>query len=278
MAQPQVSIDPDEMLRAEIAQLTLRLPPLPGVAAQVLAISADGDAAELARLIQQDQSLASNVLRIVNSPSFRGASEIVALQQAIARLGLSRITEMALSISLKAVLDQPGPFDALIQQAWQRALGAGLWAREVARLCRKNVENAYLSGLMHNIGIPVVLHRLSAMENGQGPIAAPKAQQLANTYAQQVGLMLIASWRLPKLLSRYVEVGGEYTAAGQDADLMACVSAGIAIATLAEDQSLSAEALVQIPALTHLNLYPDDAQSLVELHSQVQQQMSEMNA
>lgn len=278
MAQPLSSIDPDQLLHAEISQRSLHLPPLPGVAAQVLAINVDGieGAAELARLIQQDQSLASNVLRIVNSPSFRGATEIVALQQAIARLGMSRIREMALSVSLKAVLDQKGPFDAQVQQAWLRALGSALWGREVARLCRKNVENAYLSGLMHNIGTPVVLHRLSAPDAGVS-VSADQAAALAQRHMRAAGLMLIESWHLPALLARYVDLQGDFQAAGEDADLVACVAAGVAIAEREEGPGVTLEDIVRLPAISHLNLYPEDAQALLELRDSVAQLMNEMN-
>jgi HD-like signal output (HDOD) protein len=82
-----------DALRGELDREALAMPLLPGVAAEVIASSVDehSDAARLAELIRQDQSLASHVLRIVNSPAFRGASEIVALQQAIARLGMPRV-------------------------------------------------------------------------------------------------------------------------------------------------------------------------------------------
>ena len=51
----------------------LLLPPLPGVAAEVMASSLDDDAdtARLAQLIQTDQGLAGHVLRVVNSPAMR---------------------------------------------------------------------------------------------------------------------------------------------------------------------------------------------------------------
>ena len=71
----------------ELASRALEVPLLPNVAAEVLSSSLDDEsnAARLAELIQQDQGLASHLLRVVNSPAFRGSAEIVALQQAIAR-------------------------------------------------------------------------------------------------------------------------------------------------------------------------------------------------
>ncbi len=91
-------------LGEEFAAGKIELPLLPTVATEVLSSSLDehSDAARLAGLIQQDQSLATHVIRVVNSPAFRGAIEVVALQQAIARLGMERIREIALSASLKS--------------------------------------------------------------------------------------------------------------------------------------------------------------------------------
>ena len=100
MAETLPSFNPELRLRESVADGTLKLPVLPAVAANVLAMSQseDSDAARLAALIQKDPALASNVLRIVNTAAFRGAAEIVALQQAIARLGMARIREIALSL------------------------------------------------------------------------------------------------------------------------------------------------------------------------------------
>ena len=131
-----------EEIRTDLASGRLKLPVLPNVATEVLSSSLDdsSDAAKLAGLIQQDQSLASHVLRVVNSPAFRGSAEIVALQQAIARLGMVRIREIALTASLKNALSSKGSFQELMDRAWRLGLATGLWAKEVARATRRNVE------------------------------------------------------------------------------------------------------------------------------------------
>ena len=65
-----------EQLDREISRGEIELPLLPAVAARVLSSSVDeqANAASLADLIRQDQRLASHVLRVVNSPGFRGRS------------------------------------------------------------------------------------------------------------------------------------------------------------------------------------------------------------
>ncbi len=87
-----------ELLDREISQGEIELPLLPAVATKVLSSSVDerADATLLADLIRQDQGLATHVLRVVNSPGLRGT-----IQQAITRLGMERIREIAVSASVK---------------------------------------------------------------------------------------------------------------------------------------------------------------------------------
>ena len=48
-----------------------------------------------------------------------------------------------------------------IKTLWAHSAAAGAWAREIARLRRMNVESAFLIGLMHDIGRPVLLQLVS---------------------------------------------------------------------------------------------------------------------
>lgn len=112
MSQGQVALGNSpvaDVYAEELAAGELEVPLLPEVATEVLSSTLDDKvtAARLAELIQQDQALAAHLLRVVNAPAFRGSVQIVALQQAIARLGMERIREIALTISLKGTLVTP---------------------------------------------------------------------------------------------------------------------------------------------------------------------------
>lgn len=179
-------------LRADIVARRLKLPVLPNVATQVLSSTLDdgADAQRLATLIQKDQSLATHVLRIVNSPLFRGTTEIVALQQAIARLGMVRIREIALTASLKNALPCKGAFQVLMDEAWQLGLATALWAKEFARATRKNVELSYLGGLLHNVGSSVIAVELS---NRDPALTLGDAKYLMATLGPEAGATLVDS-------------------------------------------------------------------------------------
>lgn len=282
MAESIAPLDQQQRLRDALASNSLKLPLLPAAAADVLSASQaeDGDAALLAQQIQKDPALASNVLRIVNSPAFRGAAEIVALQQAIARLGMERIREIALSVAMRSALQSGGSYDHLVQQAWQDGLATALWSREIARCCRQNVENAYLCGLLHNIGIPVALHGLQAIADrlGTPPLKSESAQQLAEELMTPAGIALVKAWQLPPLVAAFMGHEGRYEDAGDQADLVAIVDFGIALAGAAHRGTLDVAALQQCAAAAHLNLYPDEVQELVALADSLKAQLTDLGA
>ena len=74
-----------------VAQGKVDLPLLPGVAMEVTNVAAqeNADSRVIAELLRKDQAMAAHVLRVVSSPVYSGRTEIVSLQQAVARLGVS---------------------------------------------------------------------------------------------------------------------------------------------------------------------------------------------
>ena len=273
-------IDPADNEPADLAALrrllafaletrAFQLPPLPGVAAEVIASSVDdhADAARLAELIQTDQGLASHVLRVVNSPSMRAATEIVALRQAIARLGMNRIREIAIAASLAGALFKPTRYRSEARHAWRHGLCTGLWAKEVARACRKNTEMAYLCGLLHNIGTPVVLNALGQATSESLP--ARDMTSLLAEFGSRAGTLLAQEWKLPEMVTTTIRCVEAFDTAGAQIDAVAVVSTAVHMSASMLRGELSNESVAVLESTRHLNLYPDDVAALLALRDTV---------
>jgi len=260
-------------LAAQIESCTLELPPMPGVAAEVMASSLDdqADTTRLAQLIQTDQALASHVLRVVNSPAMRASTEIVALRQAIARLGMNKIREIAVAAALSTSLFKQATYRDESEQAWRQALCAGLWAKEVARACRKNTEIAYLCGLLHNIGAPVVLRALGDISTVRLP--QRDVALLLAKFGATAGDLLAREWRLPEPVIATVRWIDDFNASGQHVDSVAVASCAAHLARLMLLGELAAEPVAKLASIAHLNLYPDDVAALLELHDPIRTSM-----
>src|SRR6185436_19119059 len=159
---------PEQVERALVERIDkdrIDLPVLPQVAGKVMALANDpaADAARLSALIHQDQALAAHVLRIANSPAYMPRTPIASLQHAVAMLGVNQLSEIAVTISLKSGTVKIPGYEGDVRQLWRHALASGAYAKEIARMRRYNVESAYLCGLLHAVGKPVVLKTVTTI-------------------------------------------------------------------------------------------------------------------
>ena len=263
-----------------LEQDKLDLPLLPHVANQVLMVSGDpnADASKLSSLIQQDQALAGQILRIANSPAYLPRSPIVSLQQAIAWLGLNMLAGIAFSVSVQSGVFNIKGYEKEVQNLWRHALTSGLYGKEIARKIRHNVENAFLCGLLHAIGKPVVLHTIigSNNKNDSKPSWAV-IEQLMNECHVQVGRKLAESWKLPEPVQEAILLYQDHTYAQATSPtkgaMITCLADHIASFQL-DPTATGEETLLTLPVVQDLNFYPEDMNALLEaqdtIHSSVE--------
>lgn len=189
------------LLAAHFADQALELPLLPTYATQVVALCSDpsSDARSLAQLLQRDPSLAAHVLAIANSAAFAAREPIVSLQQAIARMGVRTLADVALSIAVKTKIFRAGVHVERVERLWKHSAITAAWAREIARSRRHNVESAFLCGLLHEVGAPVVLQavddiqRKCSLEFNSAELDAAIEQ-----FHPELGERLVKAWSLPE--------------------------------------------------------------------------------
>jgi HD-like signal output (HDOD) protein len=184
-----------------INEQDLTLPMLPTVTTEVLLLVDDEhcNSAKLAKLIESDQSLAGHVMRLVNSVMFCPTGQIDSLQQAITRLGMGNISEIAVAISVSPKLFQIEGYEDLVQAQWQTSLATASWARAIARQQKLNGESVFLCGLLHQIGKPVVLQTAIELSKQHGiQLRDELIEQLLASFEVLVGADLAKRWNLPE--------------------------------------------------------------------------------
>lgn len=274
-------LEESEILRTRITtqleQETLDLPLLPVVAHQVLQLSGDpnADVNKLSCLIQQDQALAGQILRIANSPAYLPRSPIVSLQQAIAWLGMNMLASLAFSVSVQSGIFTTKGYDKEIQGLWSHALASGLYGKEIARRVRHNVENAFLCGLLHTIGKPVLLHLiLTSQENQRISLSWVELEPIIHEFHIMAGAKLAEAWKLPEPVQEAIRLYPDHrylqATSPTKGAMITCLADHLASYAL-NSSSLDEEALRALPVIQDLNFYPDDMDALLELHKNIQQ-------
>jgi len=256
-----------QALEARIKNGDLEVPMLPEVAGKVVSLTndPDSDAAPLANLVQGDQSLASQVMRIANSAAYCPGATLVSLQQASARLGMGLIGDIALAASINTKMFHAPGYEEHIAAVWGKALLTALWGKEIARTCRRNVEATFLCGLLHSIGRPVLLQTVIEICDEQS-VTLPREEILAleDLYYKQVGASVVATWEMPAIVSAAIEYFDVYENAGDARDHTAMVNASVQLASHQMDEtSLPQEELLVLGVFGDLNLYRDDVEELL---------------
>lgn len=271
----------EQALVQKIKTGDVELPLLPQAASQVMALASDpsADAAKLSALIHQDQALAAHVLRIANSPAYMPRSPVVSLQHAVAMLGITLLSEIAFTASLKSGAFKVPGYEDDVKQLWRHSLASGAFAKEVARMRRVNVESAYLCGLLHAIGKPVVLRTATTLASQQRiALEKPVLSGWMAGYHTEVGAMIADKWGLPKQVAVAIQYYGDYDHATEFRQecLLTCVANRLASHLLTPDE-MPEDTLRDHSVFAELNLYPQDIDKLLLTKDQVLTIVNAMN-
>lgn len=152
-------------VRVEIQKIDY-LPPMPSIAQDILIASNDdsSDMDDIARIIKKDPGLTAKILGMANSAFFGFGRNVSTIEEAIINvLGLDLVKGFALSLAMSSVFDfnKCESFD--IKRYWSSAfLTAELASGFTNHIDQKQVldpNQLYLYGLLHNIGILVLVNR-----------------------------------------------------------------------------------------------------------------------
>jgi putative nucleotidyltransferase with HDIG domain len=276
-----------DALRAAVAHRLatgeLTLPLLPRVASQVVTLvgSAKADANRLAELIHRDPALAGQVLRIANSPAYMPRMPIVSLQQAVSRLGLNAVTEIAFAASVQSGVFRVPGYESVLNQLWRHALASGAFAKEIARVRRLNVESAFLCGLLHSVGKPTLLQLVTDVAQSRASRVGPiLLVALLDELHTLVGVRIAEQWCLPKPVVAAIEHFVDYAKAGafrQEA-MITFLADRLATHALEPTHFSGDDGFRDTPAIADLNLYPDDVTGLLARRDKVLELVSAMVA
>lgn len=262
----------------------LDLPMLARAVTQIVEMcnAKETNATQVSKALHSDQSLAAHVLRVSNSPLYRPRTPITSLQQAVTRLGLSQIIEIALAVSLRARVFTSERHMDFVRKLWRYSVAAGCFSKEIARLQRHHVESTFLCGLFHNVGKPVVLDALTKFEETTGRDLALKTVHLAiDEYHVRAGCKLAREWNLPPQVAEAVQYHQNYGDAPLFGQVAMIVNLAVEIATIVlehgeEHWSESVETLGRSQVSSNLGLTAKNLETLMSHAKRVKEAVKSM--
>jgi diguanylate cyclase (GGDEF)-like protein len=141
--------------RFDELKATGQLPSPTGVAMQILRMAQqDGvGLAEVARVIKGDPALAGRLLQLVNSSYYAGARAITAVNDAVTRLGLDVVWQVALGFSVISGYRRGVCKNFDYDEFWSDSLGTAVSAQILSKNTNLgNPEEAFTCGLLSQVG------------------------------------------------------------------------------------------------------------------------------
>ncbi len=209
-------VDPSQLPRevrmrvsAMIAQGAFEPPRLPEIAVQVLRQAEDpkGSAEDMAALIHRDPFLAGRLLAAANSAMFRPRDRgITRLPEAVARMGVRQVRNIILAAAMEQTVYR-GRHTALMSELWRASIGAAVGSRLVSSLMRRDPDRAFMLGLLHDVGKPVLAWCMDQvlLQSQQDELDFDQlARPIFHLLHPQVGSLIVTHWNLPKGLATAV--------------------------------------------------------------------------
>lgn len=255
-------------------QEDIELPILPEASARIIAMCEDEstDARAIEGVLERDPSLASHVLRVVNSTAYAPKEPIVSLQQAVSRLGLATMRNIALGVSVEGKVFRVPGHQSRVRAIWIHCSVAAAYAREVARLLRKNVEAAFLCSLLHDVGRPVVLQATidALAHRTKDPLPFSLLDTAMNEFHESVGARMVEAWKLADWTVAAVAHHHAPEKAAPHDELARMVQLSDELSYWAmDDQKEPEDFAMDHPVLEALNLYPEDVAALLGKRGEV---------
>lgn len=131
-----------------------QLPSLPSafIAAVKVLSEDDAPAAGCIEAIERDQALTVRVLRLANSAFYGAPGHVSRIGDAVQMLGLRTVASTLAAVSLRATLGALRCEGFSFDTYWRHTLCTALAARELAKIVSLDAGEAFLLGLLHDVG------------------------------------------------------------------------------------------------------------------------------
>lgn len=200
----------ERVLTTRLATGSLKIPPYPAVAAKLAELSRQkrpASLSELVKVVSADAALAAQVLgRAQSAANTGGGKQVTTLFEALSRIGMEQLVEMALASGLGVAIIAPGPLAELRRDMWRRCLLSAQLARMLADNRGVVAETAYSAGLVHDLGAAIVITALEEAAKTAPLPSLPEAtwRDLVRRHQVKFGLVIAARWNLPVALTEVI--------------------------------------------------------------------------
>lgn len=196
-------------VQTELDANRLILPTLPDIALKVRDAVSQGEASAnaLADMIVTDAALSARLIRVANSPLYRGTVGVKNIQMAVSRLGNNTIKTLITSLVMQQMFSpQSDLLEQHFRNTWEQSINVSSISRALVSFApHLDADEAMLAGLIHQIGkLPILVLVEDIPEFRDSPSRLAKLLEKAHP---PIGNIIMETWDFPEILK---PVASEY--------------------------------------------------------------------
>jgi len=209
MVNGPTALEPQQIVSKALAKIG-DIATLPEVTLRIVEVVEDprSSARDLHAIIKNDPALSTKILKVVNSAFYGLPGQIANVDRAVVLLGLRAVKNIALAASVSRVFKGLRPVPGFNpKELWHHSLAVGVGSRLICRIRNKaKAEEAFLAGLIHDLGIIVALQAFSdrfaevVAKVKQGSDWREAEIEVLGVDHQMLGMGLAVKWKFPMTL------------------------------------------------------------------------------
>ncbi|BBO83871.1 hypothetical protein DSCO28_44370 [Desulfosarcina ovata subsp. sediminis] len=223
---PANVLDADDLLKQmsrKMAKGDPVLPPAMKIAMRIRQlIDCGAEIADVANLLRQDTAISTRLIKTSNSAFYRGVEKSTTVDQAISRLGLSRASEVVMSICCRGFFATTHPpYQGIVERLWWHSLAcAHTTQMPFLNPDEKPDEDLFSIGLIHDIGKLLLLQAAAEVEqrrhaSHQPPVSVEELVGLMNEHHVRFGNTLLEKMEAPDMYAKLIQRHHDTNAAGK---------------------------------------------------------------
>ncbi len=227
-----VLLDEEEMVESLLACLNApdyRPPTLPSVAVELMGLSQqpDVDLADVVGLLEQDSMITCRVLKLVQSPVYRGSAELSSLRDALMRVGLRTVRDLVMEIALNMKVFRSPDYADTMDLLRRHSTMTAHFSKLVCNYSPIEGEFAFMAGLLHDVGIAGTLLALSDRAGRRKtPPALVAIWPAVDRVHQRAAEIMAKHWELPPDIQFAISAHHQVLIQGHAHPLAATVALG----------------------------------------------------
>lgn len=249
---------------------TIQLPSLPEVAQRIQSLFHDdcADVEKLADILMTDPAITGKLIKIANSALYQGVAATTTLQQALVRLGMQTTYKQVMAYAANELFkSQSSSVVSRMKHLMAHSRKVAAISRVLAKTTKLfDPEQAMLAGLMHDLGVIVIVEYLQQYDNFTDP---DMIEETIRSMRPQITGLLMHKWNFDEEMVTVAEECEDwFRNTSDDIDLCDLVIVAQYHSLMGASVQNNLPPISKIPAFAKLKMGPVESIELIKQSNQ----------